>query len=312
MNRSFERVVAFAGDFSPLLALHALVPTLAAVSGREPRLSIALPLSMNTLEKHFIFSRQALREGRWWTAASYMLLHGNQAHALSNLQSILVAGPAATETLGVNGAMVTYVAAGVAAALDPFVRTRCVVICAICTPSPRRRHSAQDFGTQRLERIVERWGVGERVRRVARAFDSATEAGTEGLWDKLSTALDKTRKSAVRVVAKKVQESTRSIGASAGVSAFVAIDACVVAEALFAGRRCDVNAVLHVVSSCFYFVHEWRLIDAQDNIGHGAHLTGAAVGVAAFVLCRLFRRRSSRWRNYGDGYSGRAPSSPTA
>ena len=128
MNRSFERVVAFAGDFSPLLALHALVPTLAAASGREPRLSIALPLSMNTLEKHFPFSRQALREGRWWTTASYILLHANQAHALSNLQSILVAGPAATETLGVNGAMVTYVAAGVAAALDPFVRTQCMLI----------------------------------------------------------------------------------------------------------------------------------------------------------------------------------------
>ena len=289
MNRSFERVVAFAGDFSPLLALHALVPTLAAASGREPRLSIALPLDMPTLERHFMFSRQALREGRWWTTVTYMLLHGNQAHALSNLQSILVAGPAATDTLGVNGAMLTYVAAGVAAALDPF-----------------------EFGTQRLERIVERWGVGERVRSIARAFDSATEAGTEGLWDRLSTALDKTRKSAVRVVAKKVSENTRILGASAGVSAFVAIDTCVVAEALLLGRRCDANAVLHVVSSCFYFVHEWRLIDAQDNIGHGAHLTGAAVGVAAFVLCRVFRRRSSRWRNYGGGYSGRAPSSPTA
>ena len=291
MNRSFERVVAFAGDFSPLLALHALVPTLAAASGREPRLSIALPLDVPTLERHFMFSRQALREGRWWTTITYMLLHGNQAHALSNLQSILVAGPAATDTLGVNGAMLTYVAAGVAAALDPF-----------------------DFGTQRLERIVERWGVGERVRRVARAFDSATgnEAGTEGLWDKLSTALDKTRKSAVHAVAKKVNENIRILGASAGVSAFVAIDTCVVAEALFAGRRCDVNAVLHVVSSCFYFAHEWRLIDAQDNIGHGAHLTGAAVGVGAFVLCRFLRRRSRRWRDYGHGYSGRAPSSPTA
>ena len=289
MNRSFERVVAFAGDFSPLLALHALVPTLAAASGREPRLSIALPLDVPTLERHFMFSRQALREGRWWTTITYMLLHGNQAHALSNLQSILVAGPAATDTLGVNGAMLTYVAAGVAAALDPF-----------------------EFGTQRLERIVERWGIGERVRSIAGAFDSATEAGTEGLWDKLSTALDKTRKSAVHAVAKKVNENTRSIGASAGVSAFVAIDTCVVAEALLSGRRADVNAVLHVVSSVFYFAHEWRLIDAQDNIGHGAHLTGAAVGVAAFVLCRVFRRRSSRWRNYGGGYSGRAPSSPTA
>ena len=286
-NRAFERVVAFAGDFSPLLALHALVPTLAAASGREPRLSIALPLDMPTLERHFMFSRQALREGRWWTTVTYMLLHGNQAHALSNLQSILVAGPAATETLGVNGAMLTYVAAGVAAALDPF-----------------------DFGTQRLERIVERWGVGERVRRALDSVTGSVEAGN--VWDKLSNAFDKTRKSAVRAVAQQVNENVRSIGASAGVSAFVAIDTCVVAEALLLGRRCDANAVLHVVSSCFYFVHEWRLIDAQDNIGHGAHLTGAAVGVAAFVLCRVFRRRSSRWRNYGHGYSGRAPSSPTA
>ena len=287
MNRSFERVVAFAGDFSPLLALHALVPTVAAAAGREPRLSIALPLSMNTLEKHFAFSRQALREGRWWTAASYMLLHGNQAHALSNLQSVLVAGPAATETLGVNGAMVTYVAAGVAAALDPF-----------------------DFGTQRLERIVERWGVGERVRRALDSVTGSVEAGN--VWDKLSNAFDKTRKSAVRAVAQQVNENLRSIGASAGVSAFVAIDTCVVAEALLLGRRCDANAVLHVVSSVFYFAHEWRLIDAQDNIGHGAHLTGAAVGVAAFVLCRIFRRRSLRWRDYGGGTLGRAPSSPTA
>ena len=287
MNRSFERVVAFAGDFSPLLALHALVPTLAAASGREPRLSIALPLDVATLEKHFMFSRQALREGRWWTAATYMLLHGNQAHALSNLQSVLVAGPAATDTLGVNGAMVTYVAAGVAAALDPF-----------------------EFGTQRLERIVERWGVGERVRRALDSVTGSVEAGN--VWDKLSNAFDKTRKSAVRAVAQQVNENVRSIGASAGVSAFVAIDTCVVAEALLLGRRCDANAVLHVVSSVFYFAHEWRLIDAQDNIGHGAHLTGAAVGVAAFVVCRIFRRRSSRWRNYGGGYSGRAPSSPTA
>ena len=287
MNRSFERVVAFAGDFSPLLALHALVPTLAAASGREPRLSIALPLSMTTLERHFTFSRQALREGRWWTTASYMLLHGNQAHALSNLQSILVAGPAATETLGVNGAMVTYVAAGVAAALDPF-----------------------EFGTQRLERIVERWGVGERVRRALDSVTGSVEAGN--VWDKLSNAFDKTRKSAVRAVAQQVNENVRSIGASAGVSAFVAIDTCVVAEALLLGRRCDANAVLHVVSSVFYFVHEWRLIDAQDNIGHGAHLTGAAVGVGAFVVCRFFRRRSSRWRDFGGGSLGRAPSSPTA
>ena len=287
MNRSFERVVAFAGDFSPLLALHALVPTLAAATGREPRLSVALPLSLDVLEKHFMFSRQALREGRWWTTASYMLLHGNQAHALSNLQSILVAGPAATDTLGVNGAMVTYVAAGVAAALDPF-----------------------DFGTQRLERIVERWGVGERVRRALDSVTGSVEAGN--VWDKLSNAFDKTRKSAVRAVAQQVNENVRSIGASAGVSAFVAIDTCVVAEALLLGRRCDVNAVLHVVSSVFYFVHEWRLIDAQDNIGHGAHLTGAAVGVAAFVLCRVFRRRSSRWRDFGGGSLGRAPSSPTA
>ena len=287
MNRSFERVVAFAGDFSPLLALHALVPTVAAASGREPRLSIALPLSMTTLERHFTFSRQALREGRWWTTASYMLLHGNQAHALSNLQSVLVAGPAATETLGVNGAMVTYVAAGVAAALDPF-----------------------EFGTQRLERIVERWGVGERVRRALDSVTGSVEAGN--VWDKLSNAFDKTRKSAVRAVAQQVNENVRSIGASTGVSAFVAIDTCVVAEALLLGRRCDANAVLHVVSSVFYFAHEWRLIDAQDNIGHGAHLTGAAVGIAAFVLCRIFRRRSSRWRDFGGGSLGRAPSSPTA
>ena len=113
-------------------------------------------------------------------------------------------------------------------------------------------------------------------------------------------------------MAKKVQDNVRLLGASAGASAFVAIDACVVAEALLTGRRCDVTAAgLHVASSVLYFVNEWRLIESNDNIGHGAHLTGAAVGVAAFVVCRFWRRRS-RWRNYGGGASGHggAPSSP--
>ena len=250
MNRSFERVVAFAGDFSPLLALHALVPTRAAASVREPRLSKALPLSLDVLEKHLMFSRQALREGRWWTTFTYMLLHANQAHALSNLQSVLVAGPAATETLGVNGAMLTYVAAGVAAALDPF-----------------------DFGTQRLERIVERWGVGERVRRALDSVTGSVEAGN--VWDKLSNAFDKTRKSAVRAVAQQVNENVRSIGASAGVSAFVAIDTCAVAEALLLGRRCDANAVLHVA----FFTSRTGASSTPRQIGH-KDLTGAAVGVA--------------------------------
>ena len=160
--------------------------------------------------------------------------------------------------------------------------------------------------------IRDRWGVGERARRLFNLV-GASEAVRERLGDKLSKAFDKAGQSPVRIVAKKVNEHTRILGASAGVSAFVAIDTCVVAEALLLGRRCDANAVLHVVSSVFYFAHEWRLIDAQDNIGHGAHLTGAAVGVAAFVLCRVFRRRSRRrWRNYGGGSLGRAPSSPTA
>ena len=45
MNRSFERVVAFAGDFSPLLALHALVPTVAQLTTVALVTTVALPLS---------------------------------------------------------------------------------------------------------------------------------------------------------------------------------------------------------------------------------------------------------------------------
>ena len=300
-NRAFERVLTFAGDFAPLLVLHALVPTLAAASGTEPRLAVALPIAMPTLEKHFMFSRQALRAGRWWTAASHMFLHANTAHALSNLQCALVAGPSATATCGVNGAMLTYIMAGVTAALDPF-----------------------EFGTQRFERIMERWGVADRVRRIARACNFlgpvVEEPASKYLGIDLSKVVDgasstfeEAHRSAVRAVAKKVQDNVRLLGASAGASAFVAIDTCVVAEALLAGWRCDhVAAALHVASSVMYFVNEWRLIESNDNIGHGAHLTGAAVGVAAFVVCRFWRRRRSRWRNYGEGASGHggAPSSP--
>ena len=86
-----------------------------------------------------------------------------------------------------------------------------------------------------------------------------------------------------------MNENCRILGASAGVSAFVAIDTCVVAEALLSAggrrqRRAAARRARHFIS------REWRLINAQDNIGHGAHLTGAAVGVAACFVSLISRR----------------------
>lgn len=285
-----KRIAKFVWEFYPVFALHALVPTLASAEGLERplalgwyplRLAVSLPLDLPTLEKHFMFSWPALREGRWWTSVTHMLLHRDTRHALSNLESALAAGPAVTDTIGVPGAVLCYFFSGVAAALDPF-----------------------GFGTLQFERIFafKRIGLAERARRfsrenlsfeLAKVVDRAADAVNE-VWKSVS----------IPSVAQMAQDNARSFGASGGISAFAAIDACASAVELLDGRRRDplsiISAGMHVMSSVRYFAREWHLIETGecDQIGHGAHLTGATVGVATYLAFRFWRRtgKHAQWR----------------
>ena len=119
-GRAFDKYVSFASQFAPFLVLHALVPTLDAAKGREFRSVVSLPLKRSVLEKHFVFTRSAVDiGGRWWCCVSYMFLHVDYAHAMANLQGLVLSGPAAVDVLGGVGASLAYLSAGCCAALDP-------------------------------------------------------------------------------------------------------------------------------------------------------------------------------------------------
>ena len=83
-----------------MLVAHALVPPLASAYGAESNAWWSLPLKPAVLEKHFVYSKEAVRRGRWWTVVSYMFLHADYAHLFSNLQGLMLSGPGALEVFG--------------------------------------------------------------------------------------------------------------------------------------------------------------------------------------------------------------------
>ena len=118
---TFSDLVRFSYDAGPaLLAMH-IVPTLAAVDGRElPPLWPTLPLSPSTLRSHFLaYGRSCLASsGRWWTALTSMLLHQDSEHRASNAVSLLFAGLGPHVAFGSVGWWLTLLGGHLAAVLS--------------------------------------------------------------------------------------------------------------------------------------------------------------------------------------------------
>lgn len=220
-----SRFYKFCEAFSPVLLCHLIVPTY-----------------NERLERHFVYSKEAVRQGRWWTALTYMFCHADASHLASNAQGLLMAGPSAVEVLG-PGAIVAYFTAGVLGALD-----------------------LPKLYDLQLERFFAR-GVRSVSASLAVVLDDATS------W-----------------LASSLAPHRRLLGASAGVSAFVALDACLAVEKCVCGDG-GVALAFNALSAARYFSNEanrtWT--GAAPGIDHAAHLNGAVVGVAAFVIARALQ-----------------------
>ena len=112
----------------PLAALHLLVRPL---SGNGPLLSLGLPrwledallflqlrLSRDDVERHFVFSEAARRDGRAYTLVTHMLLHESHAHLAANLEGLLVSAGACHDAGGLALVLLVYVGGGAFAAAD--------------------------------------------------------------------------------------------------------------------------------------------------------------------------------------------------
>lgn len=305
---AYGRYLEFCSAFCPILVGHLLVPTMAAAYGREPMSVVSFPLSAAALEQHFVYSRDAVKNGRWWTALSYMLCHADFSHLASNAQGLLLSGPAALEALGWCGALATYAGAGVFGALD-LLRIYDLQLERLVSSSWKAvRGQLEAVATALVPS-----GVDDRVLAMLRRKETkvVTDLALES-WEYASKTVESATKvldhAAARLatsIASDFAEARRLIGASAGVSAFLAVDACASLEkcvALLASPQEThfeaFTILLHALGAARYFAAEASRAfqGAAPGVDHAAHLNGAAFGLFAFALAKAYRfyRRRSR------------------
>ncbi|KAH8078867.1 hypothetical protein JL720_9617 [Aureococcus anophagefferens] len=290
---AFDKYASVASSFAPVILAQFLVPTLDASYGREFRSVVSLPIRPSVLERHFVFSRGALERGRWWTAASYMLLHVDHAHAMANLQGLVLSGPAALDVLGGVGAILVYVTAGVCAALDPAKLTDLQL--------ERRLRARWSSATAALSRraapVLDALGLDPAFSSRRRECLARDDRGFGGVGDALGDALASAAATARRAL---------DLGSSA-------LDDTASTRLAAPRRPASDDAVLHALLHAValrYFAGEVNRAwtgNGLEGVDHAAHLNGALVGVAFYVVGRALRRRrarADRGRRLGRGYVG--------
>ncbi|KAH8093389.1 hypothetical protein JL720_4520 [Aureococcus anophagefferens] len=321
---AFDKYASVASSFAPVILAQFLVPTLDASYGREFRSVVSLPIRPSVLERHFVFSRGALERGRWWTAASYMLLHVDHAHAMANLQGLVLSGPAALDVLGGVGAILVYVTAGVCAALDPAKLTdlqlerRLRARWSSATAALSRRAAPvldalgldPAFLEPRREVRPRRPGLRRRRRRARRRFGVRGSDGAARARPRVVGAGrhgEHHRRNVAKTRAPAPRRRVRGRRGAAGRRPLRVL------ERLAAPRRpASDDAVLRAStpSALRYFAGEVNRVDGQRarGVDHAAHLNGALVGVAFYVVGRALRRRArGPLAAPGRGYVGGEP-----
>lgn len=266
-------------ELVPYAAAFAAVPTLACAAGREPLPPWPiLPLTHSSLLANFTFTADNLKlpRARWWTLFTSAFCHSDAAHRDRNLVNLLLCGLQLAPELGRFGLALTFLGGHAAAALN----ARGV------------RLQLERFLDARTGRLAPSWLSGK-----------AAE-----LW---STAAPPT-----------------VLGGSAGLFAMLGVDCCIkLREALSILRRWRDDAEPPVMELLRLTVHMAPILSlvlsehrslragASISVGHAAHLTGFAWGVATFGaagLCRRFgaarRSAAAAPANSGDGGQSTRPS----
>lgn len=305
----YAKYVDFCQKFSPLLVCHLMVPTMAAAAGRESASLLSFPLSSKQLDKHFVYSREAMRSGRVWTLVTYMLCHADWRHFVSNAQGLLMSGPAAVESLGVSGAIATYLGAGIFGALDiPRIHRLGLER---CFSSGWRYLRDQfgwlgfplDFGLPLPDHVALATS-SVMTRRETKAVLESWEYAWRSV-ESASKAVDDVAARLANTLVADLAESRRLVGASAGVSAFLAVDACRSVEnfLLIVNKQRqpsleDFSILLHGLCAARYFASEaqraWN--GPWSGVDHAAHLNGAACGLIAFAIAKFIHSYNKRRR----------------
>ena len=257
-------------DVLPLAAAFALVPTLAAsVRQESPPPWPTLPLSHQDLLLNFCFTKRTAAEaldlkGRWWTLFTSALCHSEKSHRDGNMIHLLVVGAQLSSTLGRAGIAFVFFGGHIAA---------------LCNSRGT---------TLQLARYLDAT-IGNL------APDWVTE-GAAKLWTKAAPP---------PVV----------LGGSAGTFALLGFDLCVkLDEVRDLLQRCrDSTPAVELLRICVPAASVISMVLAERQsmqagtsirVGHAAHLTGFAFGVACFALRCLWRWTRERRPHHASGGFG--------
>ena len=259
---TFSDLVRYAQVVGPLLAVLHLVPTLAAVDGRELLpLWPTLALSPATLRTHFLaYGRNYMASsGRWWPALTSMLLHIDGEHLAGNAISIVFAGLGPHVAFGSVGWWLTLVGGNLAAVL-----------------------SSREGQERQTRAVIERYSGGyisqdgSVAKWVSRAQPEAGTCGASaGVFALLGADLCLTLERVLALL-EELRHAPEDV---------VPLD---VLQALGLSLPA-LQRMLSLVEA------ERRALatGASVSIGHAAHLAGFGWGVCCYLLFREYRRR--RW-----------------
>ena len=239
-----------------------------------------LRLPSTVLHRDFVASGVAMREGRWHTAVTHMLVHASAGHLLANLQGLCLSGYAVWSEFGQAGLTFAFLGGGAFASMD--------------------RLSLRSVQVER------------ELLSVANPLTDVLPAFCNPLIDVGVAAANKT----ANFVSPFWAEHVRYIGSSAGVMSIMGIELALTIEQLVdaaltlcASGKVTIHAgnlasnLTSVYVTARYLYNEWQRLEKGDEWGvdHAGHLNGLVFGLGCYATWRVtaaLRRRGvlERWR----------------
>jgi len=261
----FEKVFIGLGSVAiPMIC----VPTLAEMSGLEPKRSTTWSLTPELVRRHLTFSNANIRQGRWYTRFTFAFVHKNVQHLVGNLSMFLPSGVSVIRAFGVLGFYFIFFGG-----------------CAASTMNVGGIRAKQSENA---------------LKSSFRVSSSSSESGVLGrALDSINDGLN----AGAKLLAPTVSNLMVNVGASGGCCALLGVDICLTAEALlnmpsrrFDKRRRTDDIALGLVSLYFsatLIAEEIRIFTtsgSRDGIDHLGHILGIGFGVGCFTLFRVLQR----------------------
>jgi membrane associated rhomboid family serine protease len=256
----------------PVLGTMLKVPTM-NISSESVLNGTHTGLSRNVLRRHFVFSKVAWKQGRWWTAITHMFLHMDNEHLVGNAIALTMAGMPIARNYGTITCYVVFLGGGISSAIS-------------C------------------------WGQSYQWLQSFRGGPASEQSTSSSWWGESSpvVALQEMFDTHIlQKVAPILVENVGRIGCSAGITALNGMDFMhavekAVVSAWYPSNRFDPSIMLHIMRTVTYLSVELTSVSSGNSseIDHAGHLSGFGFGVVCYGISKAVSYYSSRMKNGDD------------